>query len=119
MKSQVQRIGFEPAHVSTNCNIFRQRELSYPQKCMVQAASVIAAGDLHAVKALVKHHKLYNCEVSQGEFEIEGTEPSKLDWYRAHAIRITASSKKAKKPWIEFIYNDPSDAKAVIAAVNE
>lgn len=117
--NRVQRIsGFDPAHVSTNVNVFRQRELSYSQKMMVSAVSLIANGDLDAIKAQVKAGKLYNCTVSQGTYEVDGSEPSRCAWYRAHAVRITASSKRQKKPWMELIYDDAADASAVIATVN-
>lgn len=119
MNGKVQTIdALDPSHVSMNVNIYRQRELSHPQKMMVRAASIIAAGDLDAIKAQVKAARLYNCTVSEGAYEVEGAEASRCEWYKAHAVRITASSRRQKKPWIELVYDSAADAKAVIAAVN-
>lgn len=118
-RERVQTISaFDPAHVSMNVNVYRQRDLSAPMVAMLEAAAVIAGGDLGTIKAAVKSGTVNRCKVQAGAFEVEDAAPERVKWHAAHAVRIVSPSKRKRAPWIELIYDDADDAAAVIATVN-
>lgn len=118
-RDKVQTINaFDPSHVSMNVNVYRQRDLSAPMVAMLEAAAVIAGGDLKAIKAAAEGGTVNRCRVQRGAFEVEDAAPERVERYAKHAVRIVSPSKRKHAPWIELIYDDADDAAAIIATVN-